>query len=173
MAQTRCEGGRSLVLQLDHSTRRARLIQQLFQEQRHPPLALLETAPQQGGQRDPSRSSRTWGHAHRKLAAGAGQAIATGQPVQLLFRHHRLDLRKLPDLMPQWLRVGVGKSCATPAATLGFLGNDRLTLIARNQGSLMLRMSGLTAGLVAALFPRTRWFRMRLRGTWRPGRIAR
>ena len=46
----RREGGRRLILQLDHPTRRAGLIEHLFQKQGHPPLALLETAHEQSGQ---------------------------------------------------------------------------------------------------------------------------
>ena len=53
----RCESGGRLILQLDHPTARAGLMKNLFQEQGHSSLALLEATQEQGGQGDQSRST--------------------------------------------------------------------------------------------------------------------
>ena len=102
------EGGGGLVLQFDDPAGRTGLVQNLFQEQRDPPLALLEAAHQQGGEGDQAGTGLPLGYACRKFAAGADRTTRTDQPVQLVFGDQRLDLRNLPDLMPQGLGIGAG-----------------------------------------------------------------
>jgi hypothetical protein len=149
------------------------LIEHLFQEQRHSALALLEASHEQCRERHQPRSGLALGHTGRKFATGRFLAARASQPMQLVLRHFRLDLGNLPDLVSQWFGVGAGKRLATPTATLRLEGDDRLTLIGRNQRSLVFRVSGLTARLPAALFPRSGRFGMGVFGTWRQGRVSR
>jgi hypothetical protein len=64
-------------------------------------------------------------------------------------------LGNVADLVPQRLRIAARERFATPAATRGFDGDERLTLIGGNQGPFVLGMSRLAAGFPAGgIFPR-------------------
>jgi hypothetical protein len=116
-----------LILQLDDPAGRTGLVEHLFQEHRHSPLTLFEAAHEQGSQGHQPRSGLALGNAGGQLAAGAFPAARADQPMQLVFRHQRLDFRNLPDLVPQRLRVDARQRFATSAAIVGHAGDDLLT----------------------------------------------
>ena len=167
------QGGRRLLLQFHHPARRARLVQDLFQEQRHAALALFEAPHEQRDEGDQLRTRLAGGHAGRQLAAGAGRATRTHQPMQLIFGHMRLDGGNLPDLMPQRLGVAASQPLAATTARRRLDGDHVLALLAGKQRPIVLGMPRLTTRFLAALVARRRRFGMGMLDTGRQRRIPR
>ena len=108
------QGGRRLVLQLHHPSRRTGLPEDLFQEQGHRALRLSEAAHQESHQSDQPRPGLTGRNARRQFGTRRDPACGAQQAMKLIFRHERSDLRHFPDLMPQ--RLGVISRQPVPTA---------------------------------------------------------
>lgn len=68
--------------------------------------------------------------------------------MQLVFRDQRLDVGKIPDLVPQRLRIDAREPRATTVTRLGLRGNHFVAHPCRDQGSFVLGMLRLPHGFV-------------------------
>ena len=169
----RRQRGRRLILQLDHPTRGTGLIQDLFQEQGHAPFALFEAAHEQGHQRDQPRSGGALGHPRRKLSARGCATAGTGQAVTLIFDHQRLDLRQVPDLVPQRRRILSRQFVSATATRGGPAGHHVLAFATGDQRPLVFGVPRLAAtGLLRTLPGGPLGLGVRMFRTGRQGRIA-
>ncbi len=135
--------------QLDNPTRRAGLIKHLLQEQGHTSFTLFEASHEQSRQSNQPGPSLALRNARRKLAKGACGASWTRQPVQLILRHQRFDLRDFPNLVPQRFRIQADQHLPASAAVLGHDGNNLRKLLDGNQAPLVFGMTGLTSSFPA------------------------
>jgi hypothetical protein len=147
------------------------LIQDIFQKQRHSPLALPEAAHEQDRQGDESWSGLAVRHSRRKFGAGARPTTRADQSMPLVFRDQRLDLGNFPDLVPQRFRVTASERFTTPPTCLGFERDDGLTLLGGNQRPFVFGMSRLTAGLLAGRLALRRGLRVWMLRAGRQRRI--
>ena len=65
--------------------------------------------------------------------------------MQLIFGNDRLDRRQLPDLMPQRLRIGAGETLTAVSTGLRPTRDDVLALVAGNEFTFVLGVTGLAA----------------------------
>jgi hypothetical protein len=91
----------------------------------------------------------------------------------LIFADQRLDLRDLPDLMPQRRGIRTGKCSAAATAIHGLAGDDFLALLAGNQRPLVFGMPRLAAPWLWRLGLRPRWLGVRMLAAGRQRGVAR
>ena len=164
----RTDRSRGLCLHLHGQRRATRLVQQTFQEHRRATFALAEVGHQQCGEGHQSWSRLTDRHAGREFPAGRRPATGTGEPVPLVLRDQRLDLRQFPHLMPQ--RFGIVAQQLDSASTTGGGPEQHyvLALVRRKQRPLVFRVPRLAATLLpGSRLPRGLCMRMLCTGRQR------
>jgi hypothetical protein len=134
-------------------SRAAGHVQQVCQKQGGPPLTLSKVSHQQGREGEQPRSELARRHTRGKFSAGGRSAAFTGQPVSLVFRDERLNLRQFPDLMTEWFRIKACEPFATASALRRMSWNHFGTSFDRDK---------FTYGSLVSLLPATRLLGFRL-----------
>ena len=169
----RTQGGRRLVLQLHHPSRRTGLPQDLLQEQGHAPLRLPKATHQERHQSDQLRPGLTGRNARRQFGTRRDTARGAEEAMKLIFRHEGSDLRHLPDLMPQRLGVISCQSVTTAATGRRLERHHLAAFLGGDQGPFVLGMTGLAASFLPGRLSRRRGLGMRVLRTGRQRRILR
>ena len=138
------------VLQTDQPRGARGLIENHAHELRRSPLRLTKARHQESGEGDEPRAGLAGGHALGEFAAGAASARAD-KSMPLIFDDDGRDLGKIPDLMTERGGIDAGERLAAPTTCRREDRNDLLTLLRRQQRTLVLFMTGLTAAFSGGL----------------------